>query len=191
MSAGRFALVIALGVATYLATQDAPTGAAPASLPSPRAPITIYAPLAQVKPHPVPELTVVPELKVDSAQSTGSDRPPLPTPGPRPASAESVAALAAQLEQVSHRLGELTIEIDKLKEFRAYTETQQSSHRGMRTARALSSEARIEALSGAAPVSLPKPRRSTPPPAVPESGDILGLAKVTERLMERIERLEK
>ena len=156
----------------------------PAALPSP---VSVYPPTAQVAPH-VPPIALPDPTTADGAPITSSagslpSSPPVAHSNSAPAPASDPAVMAA-LEQVLRKLSDLSLEVEKLKEWRTSAELA-STRRPSRSARGVAPDAALaDVFDGAPPV---KPLRSREA----DSNAILGLAKVTEHLMRRIERLEK
>src|SRR5688572_30531005 len=106
MSAGRLVLVLGLGVATFLATQESPEHRPEAPRTAPLVPAS--SPVAMTPPFARPRLHPVPALH----------DPPEPAPA-IPSATES--RLVAHLDQVTRRLNELGVEIEKLNQWRLAT----------------------------------------------------------------------
>lgn len=181
MSSDRLALVVALGVATYFATQD----------PEPRGPVTTLAPItapakSPLGPPPVP--VPAPPVAV------------LPPPPQAPLSA--IISLNTTVEQLTRRLGDLASEVEQLNQWRAGQEAALLRKASRPVARSGPDEGRLETAAGSPPVR--KPKKKAKPPvdlplemrtdeaaAKPEAGDVLGIGSVTDSLLKRIDRIEE
>lgn len=181
MSSDRLALVVALGVATYLSTtQDAQSpgsGTPPApAIASARAPLG--PPPAPVPAQPIAVAPPAPQV-------------PLST----------VITLTTTVEQLTRRLGDLAAEVEQLNQWRITQEAVALRKVARPLARTPpETTGRLEPSTGAPPVK--KPRKARPAPkdlplemrtdeAKAAPGDVLGIGEVTDSLMKRIDRIDE
>ena len=214
MSSGRLALVLTLGIATYLASQETerraprararPASKSAAEAPPPFAiepPVAVSPPQVEPRPHPVLPLDAAPPAaplapSLSSALLTPAPLssvppaappvvpPPFASP-PAPSPTAAMISLSTTVDQLSRRLADLTQEVERLNAWRAATEAA-ATRRAARPVRHDSPDAgRVDTTAGAPPIRKPRPHAASDP------GDILGLATVTDSLMQRIEKLEK
>lgn len=243
MSSGRLALVLTLGIATYMASQEperrtprargrstpaSPTAEAadgldaPARLAEPAArgataasqPIAIGVPFTLAVPQHtgVVSTPTLAQVKLPVTLSGPVEMsppravPPPDVPPPRetpsaltPEQLQALASLGTNMSDISRQLTALSTEVERLNQWR--TASEQANRRAARPMRSVPAESgRLETAAGAPPVhrrSRTQPARSeaaaeprAPRSLMDEPGDILGLGRVTDNLMKRIERLE-
>lgn len=180
MSSDRLALVVALGVATYLSTAQDAQSPGSGTPPAP-AIASVKAPLGP-PPAPVP------------AQPIAVAPPPPQVP------LSTVITLTTTVEQLTRRLGDLAAEVEQLNQWRITQEAAVLRRAARPVTQSPADSGRLEPATGAPP--LKKPRKAKPAPkdlplemrtdeAKAAPGDVLGIGEVTDSLMKRIDRIEE